>query len=64
LDIINNKYILLNVDVVKSGVKEIPEEALQQYLATVPQFYEDQSAYFPDLGKSIKACLRKSWRTE
>jgi hypothetical protein len=44
---------------VENIVKHIPEEALKQYLATIPQFYQHQSTIFKDLGKS-KVYFRKS----
>ena len=45
-------YFRLGDDDVKTKAKHIPETALKEYLATIPQFYQHRSTIFTDLGKS------------
>jgi hypothetical protein len=47
------EYTRLGVDDVKARVKQISEEELKSYLATIPEFYQHRSTIFKDLGESI-----------
>jgi hypothetical protein len=51
-DLPTNEYTWLGVDDVKAKAKQIPEQSLKEWLATLPQFYQHQSTIFTDLGKS------------
>ncbi|PLW15575.1 hypothetical protein PCANC_15835 [Puccinia coronata f. sp. avenae] len=45
----NGQYFPLEFDDVKSKAKQISEETLKQYLATIPQFYQHPSTVFTGL---------------
>jgi hypothetical protein len=49
--IVNNKCTWLGPGDVMSRAKQIPEEEIENYLATIPQFYQQRSTILTDLGK-------------
>jgi hypothetical protein len=59
----NGQYFPLEFDDVKSKAKQISEETLKQYLATIPQFYQHPSTVFTGLGESKKYSERKGFGT-
>jgi hypothetical protein len=50
-NIVTNNCFRLGVEDVKTRAKQIPKNALKDHLVTLPQFYQQPSSIFTDLGK-------------
>ncbi|PLW48948.1 hypothetical protein PCANC_10683 [Puccinia coronata f. sp. avenae] len=60
----NGQYFPLEFDDVKSKAKQISEETLKQYLATIPQFYQHPSTVFTGLEcclEFISEIIKMKW---